>query len=1139
MKMNRLMLVLGFWILGQGPMRAQRTYAPSSVLATGRWYQLATRAPGIYRIDVALLNSLGVSGGLPSATLRLYGNGGAMLPESNAVNRPDDLQEIPLEILDGGDGIFNGSDQAFFYAPGPDEWVPDPVNRRFLHRKNLYSDRSFFFLTVGGNGQRVPAVPLQSGPSLTVTTYSARYFHENDTVNFLSSGKEWFGEEFSALPGRSLSRSMAIPFADRIPGAAVDIRLDAAARSVGAPCRWDVRIGAQPGGTLPLNGVGSGTYDLFAQQGQQLFSAVPPSGSLTLDLTFAPGGVNAQGWLNWFEAFTRCSLTIPAGGQRAFRDWASVGQGRVAFELEGAASGIRVWEITDPLRPRSLQGDLNAGRFRFINEADRLREYIAFQPSSALPAEPLGSLPNQDLHAATPADLLIITHPSLRSEADRLARLHRQRDGLSVTVVTTQQVFNEFSSGSPDPVAMRDFVKMYYDRFSASGNGPEHLLLFGDASFDYKDRLRDNTSLVPCYQSTASLDPLSTYVSDDFFGFLDDQEDINSGSVTNLLDIGIGRIPARTAAEAAQAVTKIERYYDPASLGPWRNQLCFVADDEDGNLHLQDAELLTATAATRIPNNTIQKIYLDAYRQESGPGGGSYPQAVQASNNALSNGTLIWNYSGHGGPRRLAEETVLDAGMAADWNNGTRLPLFITATCDFAPYDDPLTASIGEDILLRSASGAIALMTTTRPVFAFSNRVMNDNYLRAALERGPDGRYPSLGGALQHSKNVTYQSLGDIVNNRKFTLLGDPALTLAFPKWNVRATRINGLPAGAVDTLRATEMAEIEGEVTDIQGNLLPDFNGTVYPSVYDKPRTLRTLGNDPGSPPVSYETQDNLLFRGPSTVLNGRFRFRFRVPRDINYRVGNGKLSFYADNGSIDAAGSFTGLLIGGAGSEGAADREGPRLQAYLNDDRFVTGGITNETPWLLVKLSDSSGINTTGTGIGHDIVATLDRDNRQFFILNDYFQAERDSYQRGTVRFRLPRLEPGPHQLHIKAWDVLNNSGDVQLDFTVASDGALELSHVLNYPNPFHDRTRFWFEHNRPGQPLQVQLEVLTLTGRVIRTIRQTVQTEGNRSDDLEWDGRDQYGDRPGRGVYLYRLRVTAPDGKKQQVLEKLVLL
>jgi hypothetical protein len=645
------------------------------------------------------------------------------------------------------------------------------------------------------------------------------------------------------------------------------------------------------------------------------------------------------------------------------------------------------------------------------------------------------------------------------------------------------------------------------------------------------------TNLLPVFESPFSTDPLTSYVSDDFFGLLDDNDDVNSVTPVAYLDIGIGRVPASTAAQAKAYVDKVIAY--GRSFGPWRNQMTFVADDEDQNTHLNDAELISGTAASTGPLLNRLKIYLDAYVQESGSGGSRYPQVNDAINRRMFTGNLIWNYSGHGGYKRLAQEAILDEDMVGTWTNSARLPLFITATCDFAPYDDPLIRSIGDNILMRPGTGGIALMTTTRPVFAFSNRVINNNYLSIALRRDASGRYPSLGDAVRLAKNFTYQTSGDALNNRKFTLLGDPALTLGFPAFTVVTTAINGIPAASfTDTLKALNRYTVTGELRNRQGLPMPDFNGYVYPTLYDKAQQIKTLGNDPGSRVTPFLQQQNLVLNARARVTNGRFSFTFIVPRDIDFRTGAGRMSYYADNGAVDAAGSEDNWYIGGLGNEVKDDGQGPDVRAFLNDEKFVNGGIVNENSVLVVRLRDSSGINTVGTGIGHDLTATLDNDPNRIFVLNDFFEADTTA-RGGTVRFPLPTLAEGPHTLKVKAWDVFNNSAERILEFTVAKKQELTLKHVLNYPNPFSENTRFWFEHNRPMEDLQVSIRIMTVTGRVVKTIRKTINTLGNRSDEIGWDGRDEYGDRLGRGVYLWQLDVRSADGKRQQKLEKLLIL
>ena len=1118
----------------------QRVYKTNSVLATGEWFKISVKETGVYKVDAQLMSSLGMNLQNPSSSsIRLLGNGGQMLAEANATPRIDDLEENPILVVDGGDGIFNGTDYFLFYASGPHKWVNDSINKRFNHQQNIYSDRSFYFLSIGGVGKRIQTPANNLSPAITITTFNDRFYHELDTINFLASGKQWYGEELSGLPGRTLSRSFDFTIPNIISNSDATIVTDCIARSVGASSRFDVKLNSQLLQQINIPAVGSSQYDLFAQETTTSASTTVSQSNISINYNFVPNSFNAQGWINWFEFFSRRSLSMNGVNQLLFRDWLSVSNTIGEFIISNSAPATQVWDITDPLNPVNMQGSFTNNNFKFSNNCNRLREYIAFNGNEFLKPENAGRVNNQDIHNSSPADYLIITYPGFIAEANRLAQFHQQKNNLRVKVITTAQVFNEFSSGIPDPTAIRDFIKMYYDKYNTQPqNKLRYVLLFGDASYDYKDRLANNTNLVPAFESILSLDPLSTYTSDDFFGFLDDNEDINSSLVTNLLDVGIGRVPAKNGIEAKNFVDKVLAYHDKKSFGPWRNITTMIADDEDQNLHLQDTETFSATAEATNQNLNVNKIYLDAYPQQSGSGIDSYPQANNAINNITNNGTLIWNYSGHGGFKRLAEEVILDQGIINSWSNNYRLPLFITATCDFAPYDNPMINSIGEDILLRPNTGGIALMTTTRLVFSFSNRLLNNNYLSTALLPDASNKFKTLGEAVMSTKNITYQSSGDFINNRKFTLLGDPAMKLGFPELKIRIVKINGLPATQTDTLSATENVLLEGELTDGQGNFLPGFNGTVYTTVFDKPQQLSTLANDPTSIATTFSTQNLVLFKGKNSVTGGKFNLSFKVPRDINYQFGNGKISLYANDSTKDASGFFKGFIVGGFGNGVNNDNAGPEIKAWLNDEKFVNGSITDQTPVLIVKLKDSSGINTTGAAIGHDIIAVLDDNSNNFFILNDFFETELDTYGQGVARFQMPLLEPGRHTLKIKAWDNMNNSSEYVLEFLVENNEELTLSHVLNYPNPFTTKTQFWFEHNRPGQDLQTKIEIFTLTGKIIKTLTYTINTQGNRSSEVEWDGRDEYGARVGRGVYLYKLKIATTENKKKQVIGKLVI-
>jgi hypothetical protein len=1121
---------------------SQRSYTNASILASGNWYRMAVTQPGVYRIDLNFLNKSGVNtSNLSSASFRLYGNGGGMLAEDPGNLPADDLVENAVFIEDGGDGTINGNDYILFYATGPHKWNNDPASKGFTHVKNLYSDESYYFFSFGGTGKRVPTLNNTATPNVEITSFDDRYFHELDTVNFLSSGKQWFGEEFSNNPGKSLSLAFSLNFPNLMPGPA-SVSTNLLARSFNTGSRFSIRLNNQLLRQVDLPAIGNGIYDAFARvQKTNIDFAAPGSGpAITLGFDYAPGSMNSQGWLDWFEVFVRRELSLNGVNQLLFRDWNSVQPGNTGrFRLKSGNAQTGVWDVSNPLSPVAVQTGAGGDGITFTGDCSTLREYVAFNNTGFMIPETATRVENQNLHGTQLTDYIIITSQALLAQANRLAVYHQQRDQLRSIVVTSNQVFNEFSSGIPDPVALRDFVKMFYDRAGGdSTKRPRYLLLFGDGSFDYKKRISGNTNLVPVFESAESLAPLETYTSDDFFGFLDNTDNIfNPG--TYLLDIGTGRIPAASEAQARAIVDKIVSYTSPKSYGPWRTDLTFVADDEDNNLHLEDAETISGAVNSISKDFNNDKIYLDAFTQESGPGGSRYPQVNLAIVNRTYNGNLVWNYTGHGGSKRLADEVVLDQDIINSFNNPEKLPLFITATCDFAPHDNPLIASIGEDLLLREKTGAIALMTTTRLVFAFSNRIMNENYLRAALLRKPDGRYPSLGEAVRTAKNTTYSFFTDVINNRKFTLIGDPALTIGYPVNKVSTTAINGVGVGAVpDTLRALSQYNISGEVTNLQGSVLTDFNGTVYPVVYDKAQALSTLANDPTSVKATFTQQKNIIFKGKATVNSGKFSFSFVVPKDINYQFGNGRISYYTENGTNDGSGALDNIIVGGTGS-GPDDKEGPGIKPYLNDEKFIDGGISNADPILLLKLADSSGINVMGTGTGHDMVVIIDNDQQKTHVLNEFYTSDKDNFRRGEVRFQLPKMEDGPHTLSIKAWDVVNNSNEATLSFRVRKQESLVLEHVLNYPNPFTTRTTFWFDHNRPGEELQVNINIYTVTGKLVKTLRNTIISPGTRSNEVEWNGRDEYGSKIGRGVYIYRLSVRTSDGQQAHKLEKLYIL
>jgi hypothetical protein len=1120
---------------------AQRNYAAHSVLASGNWYKIGITKQGVYKIDVNFLTNLGISvSNLASSSIRLYGNGGAMLAENNAVARIDDLAENAIQVVDGGDGIFNNNDYFLFYAAGPDQWTKDSLNQNFLHTKNLYSDTAYYFITIGGTGKRITTLTTGGAYNIAVNSFDDHFFYENELINFLNSGKEWYGEAFSNNTGGIAGRNFSVDFSGLITTQPLVLKSAVAGRSIGSSANFSVSVNGQSVQTIPINSVSGYYLDAYAVINQQNSSFFSSSSALSINYQYNAVASGASGWLNWFEISGRKSLAFNNTNCFFFRDWKSVAANNMAaFTISNAISGCMVWEITNPLVPQLMNTSYTNTQLSFVNDASRLREYAAFNLSGTIAPVALGKIPNQDLHNSSAADLIIITYPDFATQAKRLADFHTQHDGYTVTVVPTQQIFTEFASGNADPTALRDFIKMYFDKAgNDSSLRPKYVLLFGASSYDYKSRIKNNTNFVACYESDNATDPLSTYVSDDFFGLLNDNDDVNNSSSPALLDIGIGRLPARNIAEATTMVDKIINYHSSKTLGAWRNQSVFTADNGDMDLHLNDAEFLSTEAGTVNPLFNQQKIYLDAYKMVSGSGGTRFPEVNTAIINNVYNGTLFFNYTGHGGYQQLSGSAVLTQTELQQFNNTNKLPLFITATCDFAPYDDPAKNSLGGSLLYQDSTGAIALLTTTRPVFASSNKTINDQYIKTALQQDALGTYFTLGTSIQKTKNQLLQTGSDIVNNRKFTLLGDPAMKLAIPENKIVVTAINQHVPTGKDTLKALQQCVIDGKLTDAAGNFLSSFNGTVYPVVYDKPQTANTLGNDANSPITSFITQNNVLYKGTATVKNGLFSCSFIVPKDVSYQTGQGRISLYADNGNIDAAGIFNNFTITASDTVIVKDITGPEIKAYLNDENFVNGGLTDEHPLLLVKLFDSSGINTSGTGIGHDILAVIDSNEQNTIVLNSYYQSEIDSYQRGSLQYQLPIMSEGLHSITVKAWDVANNSSKITLQFRVVKQKKLEISKLYNYPNPFVNNTVISFEHNQPGIALNISMAIFNAMGQKVYQSSQQQTDAGTRSVQLQWNGRSERGEKLQKGVYFYRIIVQSINGSVTAV-QKLILL
>lgn len=1202
--MKKVILFLGFSFICL-EINSQQNFLNTSFLSAGQWIRIGLTQSGIYKIEASQLSALGLNANpFPTNSLRIFGKKGGNLPEKIDSASLISLTEIPIET---------GSNYALFYAPGPHEWKYDSTTRQFKFEKNRYSDTAWYFVTISTNPingilpRRLITELVNNKPiGKMVRTYTDRYAYENPKFNLLGSGKEWVGENFN---GNTTARTFSIPWTNSVSTEPLKLYTHLSSRSLGASAEFKVSLNGNLAQTVNLLGVSGGLLDDYAREAktQTLFQPSNPGNAISLAVQIQYNGISgAEGWLNRFSLQGQKQLIPPNTTQGFYFNITRENTGNLsrdsAAELRISApliNGVptvfstetRVWDISDPLNPIIVVSANSGSEITVKTSLEIRKEFACFNPTQALtpiiPSNPI--VPNQNLIGlakgttnANPTGSgsndyrgIIIVHPSLLSAANRLANFHQSQYGYKDLVITTTQCYNEFAAGIPDPAAIRNTLKIFYDYSapSATANGKtlQYVVLFGAGTYDPKNILQNSQynqrNLIPTFQSSNSLSPLLSYTSDDFYALFNNRDDVNQLNDAPL-SIGVGRIPVSTLTEANQYINKLIRYHQipnnnqTSDNNSWRNQLLFIADDKDQNLHLNDAESIAATALEANPALNANKIYLDAYPLESGAGGARYPAVSDAIVNQVLSGVLMVNYSGHGNHLRLSEEAVISANEINRFNNPDKLPLFITASCDFDPFDQPGKPSIARPLLYGSNNGAIALLTTSRLVFAYSNRIMNQNFIKAALapltnNSSANGHlYRSLGEAVRVAKNLSNQSnsqaSGDPLNSRKFALLGDPALQLALPELPIQVNQIkdkntgNSIPFS--DSLIALHTYEISGQVNQSNGNIANDYNGIVSVQFYDQPQQVFTLGNTSESPHTSYATEKAILFNGKASVKNGVFSFDLKIPRDISFGPNKANIKFFAqrsDSINTQPAAGALPMKIAGNTENNSRDTTGPAIVLYLNDTTFKNGGITNENPVLIAKLYDTSGINATGNGIGHDIVLVQNGDQSNSIVLNSFFSNELNEYQRGTLRYQLAQLPPGKHQIQLKAWDLVNNSNTATLDFTVTNQDQLKIAQVRNFPNPFKamgGKTAFAFEHNQPNTDLTVQIDIVDAAGAAVNQIRRTLNTQGTRNMEIAWDGTTQNGRKCLPGVYYYKIAVALsgnPNAGHQTAAGQIIIL
>ncbi len=1014
----------------------------SSSLSSGRWVKIRVSSEGIYELTKSQLSAMGFS---DPSKVRLYGYNMPLLPETDIQTLPDDVQEIPLWRKSNGN--------ALFYSCGLTRWTRRNLARNiaYTHTNNPYSNHVCYFLTDSGEGEPLafPDVThADAAGAVETTTGVGRVLIDKDEFSFINTGRTFF-EAYDFANGNRRNYTLNLP--GKV-GNKVTVALQfAAAGSTNSTLQ--VAMGDSTLGTISYDKLPNYVYGDLDLRTYYMPNVTSDNLTLTLTHNRASG---VSGHLDYISAAYERRLDLTDTNSLPF-DVVTNALNR--YTISGATASTRLWHVWSPdvenNRPYNVVGTLGEGGVYSAVDAPASgrvsgERYVALDVEASYPQpEVVGAIENQNLRAIEPVDLVIIVPANgrLTEQAQRLADAHTAKEGMRCVVVSADKIYNEFSSGMPDATAYRRFMKMLYDRAATETDMPKNLLLFGDGVWDNRtvtEKLRgySQDDYLLCYESDNSVSHTSSYVLEDYYALLDDGE--GASPLKDKLDIGVGRIPVTSAVEAEKVVTKLISYINNVEVGAWKNTICFLGDDGDKNMHMTDAEQVLDTTELIHPDYRYRRIYWDAYKLENTSTGASFPAAYDDINRQMDDGALIMNYTGHGAAYSLSHEKVLKVSDFERWKS-PRLPLWITAACDVAPFDMN-EQNIGETALLNPDGAAMGVLSTARTVYSVQNRELNANFMVNVLKRNADGTHVTLGEALRRAKNDIIavwdnknHSSRDEINKAHFVLLGDPAISLATPDYGVVVDEFAGqTDASATSPLiNAGSVVTVRGHVVDPSGSLASGFNGLVMPSVYDNLERVVCFNGSKQDidAPMEYYERLGILYAGTDSVRNGRFEFTFPVPLDINYSDESGLLRIYAVNTdhTVEAHGVYDRFLVGGTNPSLDSDTLGPQVACYLNSERFISGGKVNSTPLFVADLFDSDGINTTGSGIGHDLILAIDNDPLMTFTLNSNFKQSPGDYTRGTVSYRLPQLSVGNHTLTFRAWDVLNNSTTVTVPFEV----------------------------------------------------------------------------------------------------------
>ena len=1108
-------LFIAFWVLVSLPMMAGiHSYAERSVLADGHWVKIRVSESGVCRMSFSELRSAG----LEPSQVRVFGYGGAQKEQDFSKPNIDDLPQVPVYV---------GEDYILFYVQGPISWTYN--GSRFAHTRNTYSDFGYYLLSDdAGDMLLFPEAEAVSGSPTDVTYYSYYQVQDEDSVNLIDrtgvsgGGRTFYGEQFAA--GQTRTFTFSTPYAN---GDNSSVYIDMAANAA-TTSTVKAKLNNTSSKSIYISSIPD--HYTFGVAGTISMNGASDEQNQRVTIQFVNSNASALAWLNYIEITTPSELVM-TGSYMGIRSLVNRNTTNpVRFLLRNTTASTQIWDVTDLAAIQRMPTTMVDDQLAWVGtQADGVHEYIAVNTDGTkfVQAEVVGEVKNQNLHALSNIDYIIICPEGYEDVSEDLAKAHEAKQAITYAIVTDQQVYNEFSSGTPDATAYRWLMKMLYDRAkNGIGQQPRWLLLMGHGTFDNRKLLRNSgTSLLLTYQSKNSVNEIKAYATDDYFAYLDDNE--GTIDTQGRMDIGVGRLPVESLDEARTTVDKLIQYIRNEQTGKWKNQLVYLADDGENGTHTETAEKSAELVRIKNPDFIVHKIFLDAYPQEVNASGESYPLAKNRVLNLLKNGVLFFNYSGHGGYNAITNESILNLKDIAGMTNKNQA-FWLFATCNFAQCDAG-KRSAAETAVLNPKGGAIGILAATRTVYASQNTNLNRSVCDTLFGHSDVFHYDmTLGEAISIGKNL----LGSDENKLAYVLLGDPCMRLNYP------TDYHVETLTEMDTLNALSVQHVEGRIIDEDLNTVSDFNGKVDITIYDKMQSIPTRDNDNvgGDPRViAYNDYPNTIFSGATDVKDGLFNYTFMVPKDIRYNFDNGRIVYYAVTAdsleTAEAVGHFEQFIIGGTGSTVAIDTIGPEMEIYLNSPAFRNGDKTYATPRFFANLYDKNGINTAGAGIGHDLMLIIDDDPKMIYSLNEYFTAANNSYQAGQVSYLMEELANGPHSLTFRAWDLLNNSTTKSLNFIVEAGLDPSIYNVTTYPNPVQQSgvVHLIVNYDQPDELIETEIYLYNTAGQMVYSHKQ--DNPDAVSINLPSLGLNT-------GVYIYSVKIKSASSKYSTTSGKIIV-